>query len=158
MRFLGQRPTDTARSVLFCSTARIAAVAMDFTSLYSSTSSILSPSSSLLLTATSGFLVLRDAASFQVLQSWRTGSPSSKPWTQLSFSADSRFCLASDTEAGIVEVYAVDEEKAVVSVKAGSEGLMGVRWLEGSSGGPRLIACWARHGVRHLCDKWSFSH
>lgn len=122
---------------------------MDFTSLYSSASSILSPSTALLLTSTPGFLVLRDAASFQILQSWRTGSPSSKPWTQLAFSGDSRFCLADDTDAGVVEVYAVDEEKPVVSIKAGSEGLQGARWVENNiSGGPRYVACWARHGVR----------
>ena len=127
---------------------------MDFTSLYSSSSSLLSPSATLLLTSTPGFLVLRDAASFQVLQSWKTGPASSKPWSQLAFSADSRFCLAADIDAGVVEVYSVDEDKPVVSMKAGSEGLQAVRWIENStSGGPRLVACWARHGVRRSTRK-----
>ena len=115
---------------------------MDFTSLYSSASSILSPSTALLLTSTSGFLVLRDAASFQVLQSWRTGSASSKPWTQLAFSEDSRLCLAADTEAGLVDIYDVEEDKPVISIKAGSEGLQSVRWLANG-----LVAYWAKHGV-----------
>lgn len=140
---------------------------MDFTSLYScassSSGSILSPCSSYLLVANPGFLVLRDAVSFQVLQSWKlaastttTSSSSSKSagsapsLSQLAFSSDSQYCLAVDAPAQTTYVYSVSEDRPVATIKAGQEGMQGVRWLENDVTGQRYVAVWARHAVGSL--------
>ena len=137
---------------------------MDFTSLYScassSSGSILSPCSSYLLVANPGFLVLRDAVSFQVLQSWKTAastttssSSSSKSagsmpsLSQLAFSSDSQYCLAVDAPAQTAYVYSVSEDRPVATIKAGQEGMQGARWLENGVTGQRYVAVWARHAV-----------
>lgn len=140
---------------------------MDFTSLYSCASapsgSILSPCSSYLLVSNPGFLVLRDAVTFQVLQSWKT-APASAPaaastsvsksgsaLSQLAFSSDSQYCLAVDVPAQTAYVYSVNEDRPVATIRAGQEGLQGARWLENGETGQRYVAVWARHGVR----QWS---
>lgn len=117
---------------------------MDFTSLYTSSSTLLSPNCELILTATPALLVLRDATSFQVLQSWRRTATTTTP--QLGFSDDSRYCAVADVDAGTVNVYSVASEHVAAVIHAGSEALQGARWIPSSSG-TRWIACWSKHGV-----------
>jgi hypothetical protein len=148
---------------------------MDFTSLYSCASlhsgSILSPCSSYLLVANPGFLVLRDAVSFQVLQSWKTppsagtsisaskSAGSAPALSQLAFSCDSQYCLAVDVPAQMAYVYSVSEDRPVATIKAGQEGLQGARWLENGVTGQRYVAVWARHAVGDpVCISYRWLH
>lgn len=127
---------------------------MDFTSLYQNSSTISSPCSSYLLTLTpSSLLILREASSFRVLQSWKpttaTNSTSGKSsLSQLAFSQDSQYCLVASVDAGLVWVYNVDSADVAAEIKTGSEGLAAVRWLPNSSG-KRWLACWAKLNVRN---------
>lgn len=124
---------------------------MDFTSLYSHagpSSTVTSPDDTLLATATLTLLVLRDAESFQVIQSWRI--PSGRSFSQLSFSQDSKYLMAADVsdKGPLVHVYSVVlGEKPAAVITPGSEGLQGVRWWDNNISGKRWLACWSRHNV-----------
>lgn len=131
---------------------------MDFTSLYQNSRTILSPCSTLLLTLTpSSLLILREASTFRVLQSWRPvaslppGFGNAK-LSQLSFSQDSQYCVVASVDAGIVWIYNRDTEQDAAQIKAGSEGLAAVRWWNNEKG-KRWLACWSKHNVRRhsLC-------
>lgn len=122
---------------------------MDFTALYSSSSTVASPDGAYLLTSTGPHLVLRDSTSFQVLQSHRSPSNITKPLTNLAFSPDSQYYLAADIDTGTVIVHGVSgsvDDRPAATIRAGSEGLQGVRWLDNDFG-RRWLACWSRHGV-----------
>lgn len=127
---------------------------MDFTSLYSHagpSSTIASPNDALLATATLTLLVLRDAESFQVLQSWRI--PQACTYSHLSFSQDSRYLAATCTDERnpVVHVYSVTlGDKPAATITSGSEGLQGMKWWDNNNFGKRWLACWARHNVS-LC-------
>lgn len=121
---------------------------MDFTQLYPSMCTVISPNTAYILSSTATHLVLRDATSFQILQSWRSHNTANKPYTQLSFSADSQYCLAvqpsSNDGCGCAVVFHVGTaDEPVANIKAGSEGLQGARWIDDSN-----IACWSRHGIK----------
>lgn len=134
---------------------------MDFTSLYSHagpSSTAASPNDALLATATLTLLVLRDAESFQVLQSWRI--PSGRTFTQLSFSQDSQYLVAACTndKNPLVHVYSVTlGDKPAAVITPGSEGLQGVKWWDNNSFGKRWLACWSRHNVS-TCPLTAFRH
>jgi len=120
---------------------------MDFTQLYPASTTVISHDGSYILSSTATHLVLRDATSFQILQSWRNSS-SNKPYTQLAFSPDSQYCLAVDgtsekDQDGCALVFHVGSAEPVANIKAGSEGLQGARWIDQVH-----IACWSRHGIR----------
>jgi WD40 repeat protein len=133
---------------------------MDFTSLYShagQNATIASPDNALLATSTLTLLVLRDAETFQVLQSWRI--PSGCTFSHLAFSQDSRYLAAACTndKQPLVHVYSVTlGEKPAAVITPGSEGLQGIKWWDDNSFGKRWLACWSRHNVRF--DRyWVFS-
>lgn len=128
---------------------------MDFTPLYGSSSTLWSPDGQRVLLVCGSLVVLREAATFQVIRSWRVdtwnGSAASSHLLSISFSDTASHVLVYDPKAETAAVFAVesDSDSPVLQVDAHDtmDGMQGARLLGD------YLATWARCArAVHLYD------
>ena len=134
----------------------------DFSPLYRSVRSAFSPGSTFLATVHSNRLIVRSTRNLAIVRAWAIaclaagvdgGAGPSRPRTasvdEIQWSDDGLYILAFSREEGCVWVYALaqegnGEDGEVARIKAGPEGLEGVRWAKDG----REVMCRSEHNVR----------